>query len=503
MIIGNPPFLTGQEIRGALGVEYLNYYKYKYEPARSCDISTYFFRRVFDLLKRKGFMAMIATDSISKGIARNGGLEIIIKSGGNINFAIRSTKWPGVAKVNVALITIYKGEWLNKRLLGKVITKNISTYLNEDEEIGEPKILKRNINQSFQGSIVLGLGFVLTPEKAEELIKRNPKNKDVIYPYLNGDDLNSNPEQKPSRYVINFFDWDEEYCKNNYPDCYAIIEENVKPERLKNNDEVAREKWWQFLRFRPSLYSAIKDKEKVMVITRLSKYIQFIFVTKSCIFSDRIVVINNSSFLYFSLMTSFLHENWALKYSNTLGNGILYTSTTIYETFPFINLENKELKDNLEKIGNLYYTLRSKIMVNLQLGLTATYNLFYNPKFNYENKNNLKLFKDIKEENLRISLDQAINDIHYLRKLHTEMDNAVLEAYGWTDIRLNHNFYEVDFLPDNDNIRFTICPESRKEILKRLLLLNHKIHEEEIKEEAQKPQKPKKTKKVEGMDELF
>jgi hypothetical protein len=61
------------------------------------------------------------------------------------------------------------------------------------------------------------------------------------------------------------------------------------------------------------------------------------------------------------------------------------------------------------------------------------------------------------------------------------MDEAVLRAYEWTDIELAHYFYEVDYLPENDRIRYTISPPARKEILKRLLELNHKIHELEVK----------------------
>jgi hypothetical protein len=38
----------------------------------------------------------------------------------------------------------------------------------------------------------------------------------------------------------------------------------------------------------------------------------------------------------------------------------------------------------------------------------------------------------------------------------------------------------VDYLPENDRVRYTIHPEARKEILKRLLELNHKIHAEEV-----------------------
>jgi hypothetical protein len=62
------------------------------------------------------------------------------------------------------------------------------------------------------------------------------------------------------------------------------------------------------------------------------------------------------------------------------------------------------------------------------------------------------------------------------------MDEAVLAAYGWQDIQLRHDFYEVDYLPENDRVRYTIHPEARKEVLKRLLLLNHERYEEEIKQ---------------------
>ena len=47
-------------------------------------------------------------------------------------------------------------------------------------------------------------------------------------------------------------------------------------------------------------------------------------------------------------------------------------------------------------------------------------------------------------------------------------------------VELRHDFYEVDYLPENDRVRYTIHPEARKEILKRLLELNHKIHAEEV-----------------------
>src|SRR5690606_5680857 len=47
------------------------------------------------------------------------------------------------------------------------------------------------------------------------------------------------------------------------------------------------------------------------------------------------------------------------------------------------------------------------------------------------------------------------------------------------DIQLRNDFYEVDYLPENDRVRYTIHPDARKEVLKRLLLLNHERFEEE------------------------
>ena len=70
--------------------------------------------------------------------------------------------------------------------------------------------------------------------------------------------------------------------------------------------------------------------------------------------------------------------------------------------------------------------------------------------------------------------------IEALRQLHRQMDEAVARAYGWGDLDLGHGFHEVDFLPEKDRVRYTISPAARREVLKRLLLLNHERHAEEV-----------------------
>ena len=146
-------------------------------------------------------------------------------------------------------------------------------------------------------------------------------------------------------------------------------------------------------------------------------------------------------------------------------------------------------------------------MLKMQLGLTKTYNAFHAREINAENLTGFKnllgldkktiekqygkevwnLWNHLQKTEGACTIEEAIAGIVELRRLHVLMDEAVLEAYGWNfdsaqqpAVRLRHDFYEVDYLPENDRVRYTIHPEARKEILKRLLELNHKIHAEEV-----------------------
>ena len=142
------------------------------------------------------------------------------------------------------------------------------------------------------------------------------------------------------------------------------------------------------------------------------------------------------------------------------------------------------------------------------LGLTKTYNALHAPdikstikgdyldkKIDIEitklyGKETWNLWNHLQKIEGTCRWEEAVIGIEELRRLHVEMDNTVLEAYGWHEdsekwgktINLKHDFYEVDYLPENDRVRFTIHPNARKEVLKRLLLLNHERYEEEIKQ---------------------
>lgn len=511
-VLGNPPFLGGQKLSGSFGDAFLENVKYQFAPIGAVDLVTYFFRRIFTIIRPKGFQSLISTNTIAQGKAREDGLDVIVKQGGSINHAVKSTKWLGVAAVEVALITITKQIWKGKFVLSGKEVRAITPYLDDTETLSNPFTLKQNENKSFQGSIVLGKGFVLEPQEAEALIRKDPRNKDVLFPYLNGDDLNNSPEQCPSRWVINFFDWTEEKAKQ-YPDCYDVIEKLVKPDRQrwaldKDGNEIIGEyalrkplpeKWWIYGEKRPALYQAISSLEKVLVVARISKTVAFELSEKRKVFADALVIMPFSKYYQFGVLQTTIHNNWAWMYCTTMKADLNYTPGQTFETFPFPQNLNYQQEESLESIGEAYHEHRRQLMLGMQLGLTKTYNLFHcnaitAQAVNDKDKQVAALQKHLAKTPNTISFNEAIQGILKLRELHVQMDEAVLDAYGWNQtsidsntgeiidrVWLDHDFYEVDYLPENDRIRYTISPTARKEVLKRLLLLNHKIHEEEVK----------------------
>jgi hypothetical protein len=89
-------------------------------------------------------------------------------------------------------------------------------------------------------------------------------------------------------------------------------------------------------------------------------------------------------------------------------------------------------------------------MSRTQLGLTKTYNRYHS---------------------------QAETDpgIAALRALHVALDNAVRDAYGWSDLELDHHHWETP-----QGVRFTVSPAAKDELLDRLLELNHRRYAEEV-----------------------
>jgi methylase of polypeptide subunit release factors len=504
-VLGNPPFLGGKRISGSYGDFYLNWLKLNFQPDHGItDLVAYFFRRIYPIIKHSAYQSLISTNTIAQGGTRETALQEIIRQNGYINFAIKSIRWPGVANVEVTLLSIQKGKKpLICSLNGKKVP-NINSYLGEEFELN-PERLLFNKDKSFIGSIILGDGFILENEKAKIIIEKEPICKEVLYPYLIGADLNGNSNQLPSRWVINFKDYSLEKAKK-FDTLYRIVENKVKPQRDLVKRDVYKKIWWQYAEKCSGLYNTISKKKRVLVVAQVSKTLAFAFVENNCVFSAKVVVFNFDDFREFTILQSVLHSEWAWKYCTTMKSDLSYGPTNIFQSFPFPQNLSQQQEQHLETIGEAYHEHRKHLMLGMQLGLTKTYNLFHSnaitaQSFNDKDKQVASLQKHLEKTTNTISFDEAIQGILKLRELHVQMDETVLDAYGWSNdelkitnydttseavirnsqlkIDLKHDFYDVDYLPENDRVRFTIHPDARKEVLKRLLELNHKIHKEE------------------------
>lgn len=447
-IVGNPPFIGGQKITGGLGTDYRDYLvEYIARGKRgSADLVAYFFLRAKDLLRAGGYFGLVATNTVAQGNTREVGLDQVVEADGTIYRAVPSRPWPGGAALEVAYVWVRNGDgWQGDILLETQKVSGITSLLKATAAlVGKPFRLASNIGKSFQGSNVLGMGFVLSPEEAERLVNDNSRNAEVLFRFLNGEDFNDSPTQEPSRWVINFSDWPIERAQE-YVDCFKIVREKVYPERQLNKDKNRRELWWRFTRPTPDLYRAISALPRALVTCAITKHLNFAFVPTTYVFNQRVFVFAFSDGSEFAVLQSTPHEVWAREYSSTLETRLSYANTDAFETFPF-PVANTEL----ELIGERYHAHRQSGMIARQEGLTKTYNRFHD------------------------QIEKS-DDIIRLRELHVEMDNAVAEAYGWADLELGHGFHQT-----KQGVRFTISEAERREVLDRLLRLNHERYAEEV-----------------------
>lgn len=516
-LVSNPPFMGGHKISVSLNKVYREFIVESIGKGKrkgQADLCAYFLLRANQLIQTDGHLGLVATNTIAQGDTREVGLDQIVKplvlagkpqeSASTIYRAVPSRKWEGSASLEVAYVWLKKGQWHSEYQLDDKIVTGISPYLTiPGKAVGNPNKLVANTEKSYKGSEVNGMGFVLTPEEAQALIEKDPRNKDVLFPYLNGQDLNSNPDQSPSRWVINFHDWalDKEHddpkkpkgrpYAADYPDCLKIIEEKVKPERTRLNDKgefalrkPLPQKWWIYGEKRPALYKAITGRDRVLALSLVNNHLGFAFEPVDIVFAHRLAVFPFEEYYAFSILQSNFHYHWAWKYSSTMRKDINYSPSDCLVTFPF-----PELTTNLETIGETYYNHRQAIMQTRQEGLTKTYNRFHDPA-------------------------ETSEDVIELRQLHAEMDYAVAQAYGWNDLindeggtmkdensqdnssliihnsSLQHGFHET-----KQGLRYTISEPIRREILDRLLQLNFDRYAEEVAQGLHDKKKGKSKKK--------
>jgi N-6 DNA Methylase len=465
--VGNPPFAGKNTLIAGSPVGILDWLKHLHDGAHgNADLVAHFFRRAFGLLRRGGTFGLIATNTIRQGDTRATGLRWICTNGGEIYEARRRVRWPGTAAaVVVAVVHVVKGEWSGPRLLDQREVETITAFLFHAGGNYDPARLTANAGKSFQGSIVLGMGFtfddtdkkgVATPiAEMHRLIAERPENAEVIFPYIGGEEVNNSPTQSPHRYVINFGERSEEECRERWPELMEIVETKVKPERVtKDGKKYPRMvyEWWKYWNARPELHATIASHHRVLVTARVSTRFAIASLPADMVYSDMLIVFPVDGGAAFATLSSRAHEVWVRFFASSMKDDLRYSPSDCFENFPFP--EHWTSVGLLNTAGAEYEKHRTKLMLANSEGLTKTYNRFHNP-------------------------EEFSPDIVKLRELHAAMDRAVLDAYGWTDIPTDCEFlldYEVE---DEDGAvrrkkpyRFRWPDDVHDEVLARLLKLN-------------------------------
>jgi N-6 DNA Methylase len=442
-VIGNPPFLPGQKLTGAMGTGVRDWLVNVLARGSrgSADFVAYFFLRGFSLLNPRGALGLIATNTVGQGATREVGLDRIVADGFTITRAIQSAEWPTrSAQLEYAVVwgTRQRVPQIIPRWANGGIVRTISTLLEASgNTVGRPTRLLANAGIAFQGCIVLGKGFVISPDEAQEWITDDPHNANVLHPFVNGEDLNSRPDLSAPRWVIDFNDRCEQ-CARRYTKPYGRLRETVLATRQASGDPDAP--WWRFLRTRPALRVALSKLTEVLVISRVSKSVLPLRVVTERIYSDRIAVFASDSYSLEAVLSSSIHQVWAVKYSSTLETRVMYSPTDAFETFPL-----PEESPALDAIGRELDETRREIMLRRDLGLTKLYNLINDPDVTHD------------------------PDVETMRDIHIRLDHTVMDAYGWSDVLLNHGFHTYRQMQ-----RWTVSPQAREEILDRLLEENHR-----------------------------
>jgi hypothetical protein len=121
-----------------------------------------------------------------------------------------------------------------------------------------------------------------------------------------------------------------------------------------------------------------------------------------------------------AVLQSTAHDFWSRSFMTTQGavDAPTYFPGACFEPFPFPaalldsaanDISHESTRQSLEAIGKRYHQFRAELMVSNNEGLTSTYNHFHDPA-------------------------ETSSGLLELRRVHGEMDQAVLNAYGWSDV---------------------------------------------------------------------
>jgi len=290
--------------------------------------------------------------------------------------------WSGTAVVHVSIVNWIKGKNLQigkRKLAIQLGEKNdgpwkeyelstIPSSLSPNADVTKAKSLVTNKNSGacYQGQIHGNKGFLLDSNEKNELVKKEPKASEVVFPYLTADELIGNVDSQPKRFAIDFQPRSTLPEVMAYPRTFSLIKEKVMPtmilnaEKEKDNykdstDKVnARQKhlnkWWLFHRRREELIQRISKIDRYIACGQVTKRQIFEFVSSEIRPNAALIVFPLIDDYSFGILQSSQHWEWFKANCSTLKGDFRYTIETVFDSFPWPQWNTLNLADFSFKI---------------------------------------------------------------------------------------------------------------------------------------------------------
>jgi len=443
-IVGNPPFLGGQLMRGSLGDDYLEALREAWGLAIpwSVDLVCYWHEIARQQIARRRTLraGLLATNSIRGGANRR--VLERIKESGDIFVAWADEPWivEGAA-VRVSIVGQDGGGATHRYLDGAEVSE-IRADLTAPESAGDDLTraarLRENVMVSFQGPVLVG-PFDVPGELARAWIRlpANPHggaNADVLRPLRNGRDLTS---RHRDQWVVDFSRMTEvEAARFEVP--FEFVREHVRPSRVASPDAGRRERWWLHGRTGDDFRRATAPLRRYIATSQVAKHRMFVWLPVRVWPHQTVIAIAREDDYAFGVLHSRVHERWSLRMGTSLEDRPRYTPTTTFETFPFpwpLNTPDSALtpeqaahRDAIGAAAKALDEARSRWLNPPELVREEPDVVPSLPP------RLIPVSEDAAKELAKRTLTNLYNTRPtWLANLHADLDRAVLAAYGWPE----------------------------------------------------------------------
>jgi type II restriction/modification system DNA methylase subunit YeeA len=448
-IVGNPPFLGDKKMIRELGEEYVSALRslYSGDVPGGADLVAYWFAKALEATARSNCLAgLVSTNSIRSG--RNRKVLDRIAEAGTIFNAWSDEPWVVEgASVRVSLVCFGAQVQTPACLDGRSVAL-ISSDLTSSPLVASQLVrLEENARVAFTGVFINGQ-FEISGDLAREWLREPTNvngrpNSDVLRPTMNGSDLLQRGNEK---WLVDFgTDLSVEEAAH-YEEPFSYVERNVKPFRTRRDESGNyvvrrvnhRELWWRFAEARPGMRRAMEGLARIIVTPMVSSTRVFAFLPASYLPNQKLVVLTRDDDSFFGILSSRFHHLWTLATCSWIGagNDVSYSSTNVFETFPF----PEGLTPNIpashysadgraiavaaaaQRLNSLRENwLNPPDLVRIEPEVTAGYPA-----------RTLPLSEEAAQTLKKRTLTNLYNERPtWLQNAHKALDDAVAAAYGW------------------------------------------------------------------------